>query len=771
MKTFHVCFLILVLLPIYVLSQVGPITINSTTIDDDNRQFSHDESMGNGNHILEAGEKIRLIVKLQNEGSETALQVYGTLACDNTYISFSDSVEEYKDINPGSTASPYHFFTGYGGFLFEINSSCPSGQIQFTLTITSSNSGEFVQTFNLDVTGGTAGPITIGEYRIDDDNSNFADDKSQGDGNQKIDPGETIGIDLKLSNEGTLPAINYSARMRTNYPGIIIIDSVLTYSVINGGSSAWPDDYDFGHQFQFQVPVDIVPGSAEFTIIIYNNKNEEVNSIPLSLTIEAPGTVLLEISSVYFDDDQEYYTNKRVIGNGNDIMEPRETIEVTTYLQNNGTGSALGVKAILHNNSPHLAIVDSVEDFATIRGGSSGSPEGWGDDRSFIVKILNTAPTGDILCPVEITTTNAAVYYDTLAIPVDASNTPPPGSVIILTSPEDGVISRNAIITVKGYVDDPVTSVFLNGDSILCENGSFIGYLLNQRGNNFINVTGINSQGIKDSATVKVIGEPYNTYDDKVKFYLHNKATGKIDYNYLSEYAPYSTTSEVSYHPTTPDSMEWAYPLENDIEGDQYSFSLKLASYSTTNYDCRILIRHKGEEQIAASARFNVSTSDRYEQTVTGIDPETSIGDTLVFRLVWDKSAHFWLSKYTSDLFFSSLSTSEIYVPWFKPTEVEQPDHTEIPTGYKLMQNYPNPFNLSTFITFSIPKYSNVDISIYNVSGQLIKQLVNKKYRPGQFVVHWDGTGEDGMTLPSGLYLCRIKTKEFFQVIKMTLVK
>lgn len=771
MKT-HFLLVILILMPLLVWGAVGPITVSSLVIDDDNTQWSHDNSQGDGNKQIAAGEKIRLVVKLQNTGTETATNVIGNLACDNPDVDITDASEEYKDINAGAIVEPYSFWTinKDGGFLLSIPEDFPTATVHFTINITANNAGPFTDAFDLDILGGTVGPVTIYQYKIDDDNNNFADDQSQGDGNQLIDPGETIGIDLKLMNNGTLSAINYKAKLRVNYTGITMLDSTLEYSVIIAGNNSWPDDYDFGSQFHFSVATDIVPGTVNFIVAIFNNNNVMVNTIDLPLVIEEPGTVILELANIRFDDNQEDFTNDRVIGNGNRINEPRETIEVTASMKNDGTGSALGVRAVLHNTSPHLAVIDSVEEFATVKAGQTVSPDGWGDEMSFIVKILNTAPTGDIICPVEITSNVATVFYDTLLIPVDASNAPPPGAVVILTSPADGAVSRDAIFPVKGFVDDPQTRVFLNNDSIKCENGAFLGYFLNKRGDNYLTVRGINSQEVEDSVTVKVISEPYTTYEDKVKFYLHNKSTDKIDYDFLSEFAPYSTTSEVRYYPTQPDSMEFLYPLDYDIQGDQYSFSLMLSSYSTTLYTCKILLRNAGE-YVLASTEFEVSGYNRCEKTVTGIDPETTLNDTLVFRLCWNKSAHFWLSEYTSDLFGGSLATSYIYIPWFIPTAVEEQVAFETPVRFELKQNYPNPFNASTTISYELPENANVDLQIYNISGQLVRDLQNQKQTPGYYQIHWDGTGDNGNVLPSGVYFCKIKTEKFFKVMKMTLLK
>lgn len=64
--------------------------------------------------------------------------------------------------------------------------------------------------------------------------------------------------------------------------------------------------------------------------------------------------------------------------------------------------------------------------------------------------------------------------------------------------------------------------------------------------------------------------------------------------------------------------------------------------------------------------------------------------------------------------------------------------HTSLNFG--LTQNYPNPFNPSTTIKYSIPKSSDVEVTIYNLKGQKVKTLINKNHYPGNYQVTWDGS-------------------------------
>lgn len=91
----------------------------------------------------------------------------------------------------------------------------------------------------------------------------------------------------------------------------------------------------------------------------------------------------------------------------------------------------------------------------------------------------------------------------------------------------------------------------------------------------------------------------------------------------------------------------------------------------------------------------------------------------------------------------------------------------EIPNVYKLFQNYPNPFNPTTKITFSLPKYSQVNLTVYNLLGQEIAILVDDRIDAGTHSVDFVGEG-----LPSGMYFCKLKIEnKFLETIKMILLR
>ena len=94
------------------------------------------------------------------------------------------------------------------------------------------------------------------------------------------------------------------------------------------------------------------------------------------------------------------------------------------------------------------------------------------------------------------------------------------------------------------------------------------------------------------------------------------------------------------------------------------------------------------------------------------------------------------------------------------------------PTTFGLNQNYPNPFNSETTIQYKLPENCNVNISIFNLEGQLIKVLLENEYHDaGFFTTIWNGTDKTGNVIPSALYLYRIKTEKYSKTKKMFLIK
>jgi choice-of-anchor B domain-containing protein len=87
-------------------------------------------------------------------------------------------------------------------------------------------------------------------------------------------------------------------------------------------------------------------------------------------------------------------------------------------------------------------------------------------------------------------------------------------------------------------------------------------------------------------------------------------------------------------------------------------------------------------------------------------------------------------------------------------------------TTLELKQNYPNPFNPSTKIKFSVPENEFVNLSVYNLLGEKVAELVNETKAAGEYEVDFNAAN-----LPSGIYVAKISSGEYNQSIKMSLLK
>lgn len=91
---------------------------------------------------------------------------------------------------------------------------------------------------------------------------------------------------------------------------------------------------------------------------------------------------------------------------------------------------------------------------------------------------------------------------------------------------------------------------------------------------------------------------------------------------------------------------------------------------------------------------------------------------------------------------------------------------TNIVYDFVLYQNYPNPFNPKTTIKFSLPEKLNVKISVYDILGQKVKELINETKDAGVHTINFDGS-----KLSSGIYFYRIDAGKYSDVKKMILIK
>ncbi len=98
------------------------------------------------------------------------------------------------------------------------------------------------------------------------------------------------------------------------------------------------------------------------------------------------------------------------------------------------------------------------------------------------------------------------------------------------------------------------------------------------------------------------------------------------------------------------------------------------------------------------------------------------------------------------------------------PTDVD--DDKNIINNYQLNQNYPNPFNPTTTINFVIPKADVVKISVFNVLGEKVYEVINKYQQAGEYKLKFDAKH-----LSSGVYIYKMEAGNYKVSKKMLLLK
>ena len=179
-----------------------------------------------------------------------------------------------------------------------------------------------------------------------------------------------------------------------------------------------------------------------------------------------------------------------------------------------------------------------------------------------------------------------------------------------------------------------------------------------------------------------------------------------------------------------------------------------------------------------ASTQFNVYTLEwTPEQMIFSVNgyvhytynPNPQNSET------WPFDAHQYLllniaieSSVTSS--FTETEMEIDYVRVYEASTLSNQAET-VPDHLSLLQNYPNPFNPVTTLRYELSQESFVKITIYDMLGNVVNNLVNRNQRRGSKSVQWNATNDQGQPVSTGLYIYTIQTGDFIQTKKMLLLK
>ena len=93
-------------------------------------------------------------------------------------------------------------------------------------------------------------------------------------------------------------------------------------------------------------------------------------------------------------------------------------------------------------------------------------------------------------------------------------------------------------------------------------------------------------------------------------------------------------------------------------------------------------------------------------------------------------------------------------------------DVVAVPDAFAMSPAYPNPFNPSTSISLNISDAGNVNVSVYNLMGQVVSTLTGDYMNAGNYTLTWDASD-----VVSGMYLIRAETAGYVSTQKLLLIK
>ncbi|MBU1637080.1 T9SS type A sorting domain-containing protein [bacterium] len=600
----------------------------------------------------------------------------------------------------------------------------------------------------------TSGPyVVFGGNMIDDDNEGA----SSGNGNGTAQNGETIELAVQLSNIGTVDMPASAGVLLEMDPQVELITSELAFPAIPAGASVSSNP----------VVVELSPAIPNGKFVNFTLSLGE-GALPCVVlpTLTVTGPVLNSVA-LRVDDDETDASS----GNGNHEFNPLETIELFPTIQNSGENLASNVTATLIRNNTNISILD------------------------------NSVPIGIV----EADTTFEAAEPFLVQVPWGIGNSRPIEFTLTLTDgygvsweSDFSFVVAETILEFENFrFADPVPGG--NDDGRISPGETVEVYLkLRNRGIGSATNVEIEVLSISDGATVdpmfypfgSVSGNSFREMDDP--FYLTiaetvtepsllvmNVRISCSERNPFTEQIPviighagFIDDFENSYNrwSTYGTPGLWNRQSEQYVSESTAYYCGNLNSHSYPSYSDAYLrspyFEFPGHGTLVVSTRYDIPDyADRARIDLqTGVTTYQMLAEINGTDLEWHElrlpldglpptnraRIRFWFSSNSRDEGGGWYIDDVQLLDASSPVSDFGPE--AVPEEVTLAQNFPNPFNDRTSFTYTIPKSMHVRLSLYNIEGRKVIDLVNERQDAGKYRAAWQP-----ISLASGLYFARLE--------------
>ncbi|MEO0078024.1 MAG: C25 family cysteine peptidase [candidate division WOR-3 bacterium] len=556
-------------------------------------------------------------------------------------------------------------------------------------------------------------------------------DSVGGNGDGIINPGESFRLPTWVKNYGTQTANNVTGRLITHTAGVTVTDSIKSFGNVAGGDSAC-NSQGFG----LSVATGLPNGYAIPCSLVCKDNLDSTWVSYLTLRVGAP------VLSFVAKDIRDSLGR-----NPNGKLDPNETADLLVTIRNAGLGNAYNVRAVLRSGDSRLTVPDSEAVYGTVLRDSNATNHA----DHFTVTASSSIPMETpIPCTLDIYAD--AGYFGTQVFTIIV------GEIRICDPIPDGP-RQPALYWAYDDVDSTYTE---------CPQFSWIeirgrGTRLTLSDDQTVVVslpTGFGARYYNQNYTqVSICGNGWVAFGSTTNSSYTNTSLPTTSVpmptlfiNWDDIYPP--TGGGVwYYHDTTNHCfiVEWdsvAY-YSNRTNFDKYQIIIYDTTMAAADGNSEILFQYLTAVQPGTSATVGIQ------------DPTQQIAIQCIYDGTYTRGVSPWIPghaiKFTTDAPSVGFAEPELGAG-------------RVPKALSLTAS-PNPVRRSAALRWQLPLAGRVRLSVYDVSGRVVRVLAEGAMDAGTYFASWDGKDETGRSVAAGTYLFKLETESGLRTVKSVLLR